>query len=229
MPDVHLPPGSVGATGAAAAWVTLALADAIAADPLTVFSSVNTSTGAFTSNATACSFESAAAQPPTYSWEIEADCSTDIGIEVWLEGLSFEIGASNGIAIVLTDSVSTSTGNGLMAAMTSTASAYRVAAGGYGSALSDVAQGALTWEVLYGSFSLILAGGTDTIGNTLGRLLDNSDPRDMGNSSAAVSATAKTPTFSGGVMTLAVAYQQDATGRSGNLGTLRYRRIPRPT
>lgn len=209
-------------------WTPLTLATASFADPLTVFNTISTETGAFTSNATACSFESSAAQPPTYSWDIPVDCDTDMGVEVWAEGLSFENGTSNGIAVVLADAVSTTTGTGLMAAMTSTASAYRVAAGAYASTLGDVTQGAATWEVLYARFSLILAGGVDYLGNALGRLLDDSDPRDMGNSNSASSATAVTPTFSGGTMKLILTYQQDATIRSGVLPpTLYYRVTPR--
>lgn len=213
---------------AAQVWKTLSLADASAADPNTVLATINTGTGAFTTNATAATFESSAAQPPTYSWDITVDCSTDLGVEVWLEGPSFEQNSATGIAVALVDNVSTTTGTGLMVAMTSNGSAYRVAAGAYHSTLGDANPGTATWEILYGRFTLALVGGSDFLDNAQAWLLDDSSPRDMGNGNNASSGTNATPTFSGGTMKLVLAYQQDATARAGNLGSLKYRIVPRP-
>lgn len=210
-------------------WKTLTLATGNFLDPNTVLSSVNTDTGAFVSNATAATFEANTAQPPTYDWDITVDCTTDLGVEVWLEGLSFEQNAATGIAVALVDGVSTTTGTGLMVAMTSNGTAYRVAAGGYHAALGDVNPGSLTWEVLYGRFTLAYVTGADFLDNAQAWLLDDSDPRDMGNGNNASSGTNASPTFSGGTMKLVLAYQQDATARAGNLGTLKYRIVPRPT
>lgn len=226
---MQVSPNAGGASSAAAggaSWVTLDYADATFADPNDIIDTWDSVTGAFTTNANAGSFENST-QPATWTWEIEAGCETHLGLEAFLTGHSFENNAGTGIGVAITDSATTSTGTGLIIAHTSITAAYRVAAGRYGQALNDQNPG-IDGDTLRGRFVFACTTGGDQLANP-NAWLEDSDG-EAGNGNNAANSSKVTPTFSpSGTLLLVLAVQQDATIRSGNLGTLSYHLIPRPS
>lgn len=214
-------------------WTFLALADATAADPLGVIDTLNASTGAIVSTATAGTFEGSGAQPPTWEWDIATDYGINfVGyttIQVWATGYDFERTSDTGWGIFLTDAASMSSNNGIGVAHVANGAVDRVSAGTQGGTMGQQNPG-ITGPTLLGQFAVGLSStDANIIDDPTGWLLDSNGKR--GNGNHAVSSTGKAPT----TLKLVLAYQQDATIRaataplvSGVPGIL-FRVIPVPS
>lgn len=205
-------------------WVSLSYDDATLVDTASVINTFD-GTDAITT-ATAATFESTSGTPPRWKWTLSFDPADYLAMHIYLNGVSFPSGASNGVGVIVADGDTPASSLGLVMAKTSSASAKRVSSGRAWTTLSDQNPG-IDGDILYGRVAFYqTTGPVNVIDDAHAYLLDSSGVAGNGNHSTNATGLNWSP---GSSVVIAVAIQQNAAIQTFTPGALSYRLIPRPT